>query len=470
MRPRSLLILALVVGVLLALIYFAEDRVAGTDERAAAAKRLVRATPEEVVALELEWQGSRVRFERPAKSPSPSAAAGSGAASESRPWRIVEPFVHLADEAAVDRLVATLAGLEALRDLEGVARQDVGLQAPRGSVSWATANAAGKLEIGGGVPATHDVVVAASGREAPAVTADAFVEEVSRPAGEWRSRTVVPATRDRIERVAISPVSGRPVVLARSGETLRLESPVADLADRDLADRLLSDLQALRMETFLDPPLAADAEAALVAGAEASGAIGGAGAIELTIAGEAAPLRIEIGAERLAGRRIWRAGGQAFETASTLADVLARPASEWRSRDWTRFENWRIEKVRVEEPAGGFELVRSDGEWLRDGRKIPFAAATDLLAALTSARAQSLVDRPAGDSAATPPPRLAVTLSDADGNEELLTLYESRDPAAAVPARTRGREVELLLPRDLVTELEKRVAAVRTAAPSPPDA
>ena len=62
-----------------------------------------------------------------------------------------------------------------------------------------------------------------------------------------------------------------------------------------------------------------------------------------------------------------------------------------------------------------------------------------------------------------------MTLSDADGNEELLTLYESRDPAAAVPARTRGREVELLLPRDLVTELEKRVSAVRAAAPSPPD-
>ena len=99
-----------------------------------------------------------------------------------------------------------------------------------------------------------------------------------------------------------------------------------------------------------------------------------------------------------------------------------------------------------------------------------FAAASDLLQALTSAKAESLVERPAGDSAATPPPRLAVTLSDADGNEELLTLYASRDPAAAVvPARTRGREVEILLPRDLVTELEKKVSAVRAAAPSPPD-
>ena len=231
MRPRSLLILALVVGVLLALIYFAEDRVAGTDERAAAAKRLVNVKPEEIEALELEWQGSRVRLERAAKRA--EASAGVAEAAQSRPWRIVEPFVHSADDAAVERLLGALTGLEAVRELDGVARQDVGLQPPRGSASWTTASGAGKLEIGGGVPATRDVVVAASGRAAPAVTADAFVDELSRPAGDWRSRTVVAATRDRIERVAIAPAAGEAVVLARSGETLRLECPVSDLADRE---------------------------------------------------------------------------------------------------------------------------------------------------------------------------------------------------------------------------------------------
>ncbi len=259
-------------------------------------------------------------------------------------------------------------------------------------------------------------------------------------------------------------------MLARSGETLRLESPVSDLAERDLTDRLLADLLALRIETFLDAPLAVEAEAALGGRAAAPGTLGTLGTIELTIRGESAPLRIEIGAERAPGRRVWRAGGQAFESVSTLGDLLARPASEWRSRNWTRFENWRIEKARFEDPAGAFELARRDGEWLRDGKRIPFAAASDLLAALTAARAERLAELPAAAADAAPPvaPRLTVTLSDADGNEELLTLYESRDPAAAVvPARTRGREVEILLARDLVTELEQKVAAVRAAAPSP---
>ena len=481
MRPRTLLILAAVVGALLGLIYFAEDRVASTDERAAAAKRLVDAKADEIVALEIEWQGSRVRFERAA--PAPLAEQGGKpktpgeeplAAPAPRLWRIVAPIASRADEAAVDRLLSEIAGLEAARDLEGVARKDVGLEPPRGSVTWKTATAEGRVEIGGAVPATHDVVVAASGRAAVAVTADGFLTELARPAGEWRSREAVTVKREKIERVTISgpPAAGAATVLVRSGETLQLESPVADRVDRDLADRLLSDLAALRMESFLDPPLPPAVEQALAAPA---------GAIELKIAGEPEALRIVVGAEAADGKRAWRVGDQVFASASALAAVVARPVADWRSRSWTRFENWRIEKARVEEALGAFELVRSDGEWLRDGKKIPFTAASDLLAALTAARAERLAELPATPAeAASPlaplapmPPRLTVTLSDADGNEEVLTLLAGGDEAAAVvPARTRGREVTLLLPRDLVDGLEAKIAAVRAAEPvaSPPTA
>ncbi len=460
MRPRTLLVLAVVVGALLALIYFAEDKVASTDERAAAAKRLVDAKPDEIVTLDIDWQGSRVRFERDAPAKPESAPQDAGAPiAAARPWRIVEPFARPADDAAVARLLASLSALEAARDLDGAVPADVGLAPPRGTVTWKTATGEGRLEVGGAVPASHDVVVAASGRRSPAVTSDSFVADLSRPAGEWRSREVVTATRERIERVKISQAAaageGTPLVLVRSGETLALESPVADRTDRDLADRLLSDLAALRIETFLDPPYPAEVTQALAAQA---------GSLELTIAGESAPLRLEVGGETAGGKRVWRAAGQIFESASALAAVLTRPAAEWRSRNWTRFENWRIEKARVEEPAGAFELARSEGEWLRDGRKIPFTAASDLLAALTSAKAERLVE---GAAAGSPPvaPRLTVTLADADGNEEILTLAAVPDSVAEVPARTGGRDVTLLLPRALVDELEKKIAAVRAAEP-----
>lgn len=458
MRPRTLAILAVLVGALLALIYFAEDKVASTDERAAAAKRLVDAEPQELLALEFEWQGERVRFEREpaaAETPGETAPSATTGAVTPGPWRIVAPIARPADDAAVGRLASALVALEAIRELDGAERRDVGLEPPRGTVSWKSAKGEGRLEIGGAVPASSNVVVAASGRRAPAVTSDGFLADLARPAGEWRRREVVAAGRDRIERIALTGAAGAPpVVLARSGETLRLESPAADLLDRDLADRLFTDLAGLRMETFVDPPLGAEAEGAL---AKPSGKI------ELTLGGEAAPLVIEVGGETAAGRRLWRAGGQVFESGSALAATVARPATDWRSRNWTRFENWRIEKARIEEAGSAFELVRREGEWLRDGQKIPFTAASDLLFALTSAKAERLVEGPAGE--APPLPRLAVTLSDADGNEERLTLMPAEAGATEVEAHTAGREVTLMLARSVADELAAKIAAVRAATP-----
>ena len=74
----------------------------------------------------------------------------------------------------------------------------------------------------------------------------------------------------------------------------------------------------------------------------------------------------------------------------------------------------------------------------------------------------------AAPAAATVPPRLTVTLSDADGNEEILTLPAGGETAASeVAARTGGRDLTLLLPRALVNELEAKIAAARTAEPIP---
>ena len=111
MRPRTLVILATMVGALLALIYFAEDKVASTDERAAAAKRLVDLEADEVVTLEIAWQGNRVRFERaPAVpviqeagpvptsgAPEAPATPAVSEASAKGAWRIVEPFAQRAE-------------------------------------------------------------------------------------------------------------------------------------------------------------------------------------------------------------------------------------------------------------------------------------------------------------------------------------------------------------------------------------
>ncbi len=458
MKPRTLALLAAVVALLGALIVFWEKEQPSSDERRELAKKIVPVEARDLVALEVEWSGRVVRLERepsaspPAKAADAGAPAPAGVPPPPGKWRLVEPFPGPADSAAVEQLADTLTRLESLRTVAEGSRQDLGFDPPRGKVSWRTARRSGSFEIGGELPAAQDLLIAAAGSPGFAVVPDGFVAELEKPAGDWRSREVVTADRQAIQRITLTPASGARLVLARSGESLRLEEPVADAVDRDLADQLLSDLTALRIATFLDPPLEPAAAAGLAAPL---------GTIDLVIAERAEPQRIEVGGER-AGRRLMRSGGQAFEVTSELAAALGRPAVEWRSRHWTRFENWRIERVRVEDAVGSLDLERKDGDWLRDGQRVPFTVASDLLYAVTSAKADRLEED--GDGAAVAgKPTLTLRLIDADGGEETLTLHPA--VAGAVPARTSGRAVTLHLPASVAAEITSKLGALRAAVP-----
>jgi hypothetical protein len=458
MKTRTLLVLAIVVAVLGAAVYLFEGDLPSTDERAAKSKKVVPVDASEITALELEWQGKKVRLERDPKSAEKEKAGEAnslGAADAPRKWRMLEPFATPADTAAADGFAGQLAGLDAERDLAGAARKDVGLEPPRGKVTWRSPDASGTLEVGGKVPASGEVVVASSARKEPAVVSDFFVTQLERAPGEWRSREVVTAERAKVEKLTVAVPGSPPVVLAKSGEAFRLEAPVADVADREAVDQLLSDLAGLRVETFLDAPLTENTAAALAAPA---------GTIELRVAGEESPLMIELGGgEPMPGKRIARAAGQAFVATTKLLDSVTRPAAAWRSRLWTRFESWRIERLTVEDAVGKLLLERKDGNWLRDGKEIPFSAASDLLYAVSSAKADSLRDDPAGAISAGKPV-LTLTLADADGKEETLTLHAPESGLS--PARASGRDVTLLLPASAVAEVTSKLGALRAAQPA----
>lgn len=446
MKPKTIALLAAVVALLAGLAFLDRER-PSTDERKKSEKKLFRLEADDVVALTLEWNGATIRLER---DPKPAAAAGAEAPAfpSPREWRLVAPMTARADRTLADRLATTLAGLESERRLDGVERADVGLAPARGTIRWKSATAEGTLEIGGEVPASSSLVAAADG--ALAVIPRAVVADVDRAPGDWRAKEVLPAGRDEIERIRVVPSGGGvEVVLSRKGEAFAVERPYADAADADAVDPLLTDLTSLRVETFLDAPLAAAAEAGLA---------GGPGRFELALKGKTEPYVVELGATVPdSERRYVRAGGQAFEAQTRLADALSRAPEGWRSRRWTTFESWRVERLKVDDPAGSFELARRDGDWLRDGAKVPYTEVGDLLYALTSPRAERVVP----GSAASDRPALTVVLADADGGEETLTLHPPT--AEGVPARVSGRDVTLWLPAQAADDLRTRLAAVRAA-------
>jgi len=450
-KPRTLAILAAVVAALGLFVAFVDRDLPSTDERRAAEKKLFAFEADDLVRLELEWGGATVRLER---DPAPTGADAPAFPSP-REWRLVEPFGGRADRTLAEKLAGDLAGLEISRRLDGAARADVGLDAPRGTVRWATADAEGSIELGEAVPASSRLVAAASTSPDLVVVADTLVADLDRDPGDWRSKEVVPAARDDIERVRLVPRDGDEIVLARKGTELELERPVADRANRDRTGPLLGDLTTLRVERFLDAPVPPDAEAALA---------GGPGRIELSIRGRETPFVIELGREPESSDlpRVVRAGGQAFEARTRLAESLGRALEAWRSRAWTSFESWKAERLRIDDAAGTLELVRDSGDWRRDGTTISYTTVGDLLYALTSAKAERLLVGEAAAAAPLTSPRLTVVFADADGGEETLTAYDPR-PDGLVPARVSGRDAVLLLGADAWIEVEAKVAAVRAA-------
>jgi hypothetical protein len=452
-KPRTVAILAAVVAALAAFVLLFERELPSTDERREREGRALALEPEAVTALALEWEGREVRFERAPKTEDESPAGA-------RDWRLVAPISGRADGARIEQLLSGLAALEVERELEGTSRADVGLEPPRGRVRWSAGGAEGSLEIGGEVPASSNVVIAVAGRAEPVVVPRSFAADLGRAAAEWRARDVLGLDRSAIERVRLLPAAGAEVALVRRGESYAVERPFADAADREAVDPLLGELTGLEAERYVETPVPAETEAALA---------GGPGAVELALAGRAAPLLVVLGAETApgSGERWARAEGLTFATRTRLAESLATPAPEWRSKGWTGFESWRIERIRIEDAAGKLELVREAGEWKRDGAIVPYGEASDLLFAITSARATTVV--PPEEAARHPAanPTLTIVVGDAQGGEETLTLHA---PLAdgGLPARVSGRDAVLLLPASTAEELAAKIGAVRAAAEPPP--
>ena len=468
MKPRTLLILAVLVAALGSFIWFWERRQPSTSERAESQKKLVALEVDDVSAIGIAIEGRTVRLEREA---APATDAGGGATTVAVPelatqpsWRITAPIQAVADRWAVERLVESFNGLEKQRTLEDPDRSGLGLEAPRAVVTFERKPGKGDpvvVEVGAKLPAAAAMSVAVRGEKTAAIVPDAIYNDLAKPAGDWRSREMFTAQREAIDRVQLSATGGTPLLLARRGESFWLEAPLADRADRDLVNTLLSDLVALRAAEFFDAPPPVPFEAGL--------------SIEAVLKGQESPFRLEIGAptQADANRRYARVGAQIFATESKLADTVSRPAVEWRSPAWSASEVFRVDSVRLEGPMTKTTepvlLARAEGDWKRGGVTVAFTTVSDLLYAITGAKSKTLLGKAEAEKrgAQLAVPALTTTLGAADGTSEVLMLYPAL-PTGEMPAMASGRDVVLLLDPATGQEIATKLTAVQAAEPEPP--
>jgi hypothetical protein len=383
-------------------------------------------------------------------------------------WRLAAsspgspPLAARADRTAVDGLLSSLLGIEKARTLEKADRKQYGLQPPAARVSLVTTDGTRVVEVGRELPGTDQRAVALGGEGAVHAVSSSFWADVSKPAGEWRSRELFPGSRDEVERISLQHASGK-VLLARRGEEPWIEAPLTDRADQERFDQLVDALTGLQAAEFVDSPLLAP---------EALGLEPAQDVVEVVLKGRSRPFRLALGASEGEGEeasRYARADSQLVKVkAPPLGEALARPPQDWRSRNWTSFAVYEVDEVKVRDSQGALTLTRADADWKRGAAKIFYGTVSDLLGALADARAEQVLDAAAARGLAAGPPAVTVELVGSGGKKQTLTLWpRTRTPAGVegAPAKTSGRDAVLLMPAGFPADLAQKIGSVRKAEP-----
>lgn len=185
MRPRSLLILALLVLALGAFLWFVERDLPGSEERTErAALLLPDLDPEAVTAVEIETPEARLRLER---------------SQDADAWRLTLPQTQAgpADPFRVDGLLSALTALVRERELDNADPDSLGLTDPRlrARLEAGEEGAAIELAFGIDVPASRQVAVSVqrADRKTLATVDRAILADLEVPPEAWLAEVPEPS-------------------------------------------------------------------------------------------------------------------------------------------------------------------------------------------------------------------------------------------------------------------------------------
>jgi hypothetical protein len=461
MKPRTLLILLVLVLGLGAFIWFYERKLPSSEERETLGKKVFALEKGDVTAVAIEAPKGSVRLERapapkPAQDKKDKKEETAGPAAD---WRLTRPLAARADAFAVDRLLDAITSLSKTRTLDDVDPKAVGLDKPRATVRLTTRDGEKVLRIGAEVPPGGSTITGIEGRKGAYVVSDAVLSEVDKAPGEWRDHQVFRGNREAVQRITLTGGSAGPVVLARRSGSFWMERPAADRADRDLVDGLLSDLTGLTADRFLDGPQ----------NLAALGLNPPKGAVDVVFSDGTPPARVELGtavtgpaapAGQPAGELAYgKVGDTVFEVRTRLGESVRRAPVDWRALQLSAFEVHDVDSATVRDGGTATPLARSGTDWKRGDTLISYLPVSDLLFAVTGARAQRVLD--AAEAAGLAKPLLTFELHGKELGDETLTLYPPVKDG--VPARVSGRDVALLLPADTLQQIQAKLKGVREA-------
>lgn len=433
MKPRNLIVLAVVVAAVGAYIFFYERHQPTSDEaRERAEKVFPDLDRDSVTSLEIRNSHGDFRFVR------------SGGE-----WRLTSPIDFPADSSTVGSLLSSLSNLKQERRLtpSEVDPREYGLDAPALFVAaGADDGTRFALEVGDETPLGSNRAVRRSGDEEFFLCSDYFVTDIDQALDDWRSRDVVDVAAGDLASLQVVSGADR-IHLVRSDDDWRLMEPIQDLADGTHVSNLVSNLNALRIEEFLDDG-ADPAEFGLDEPEYRVTLVRteGGGPTQL----EFGRTREQDGATRIACRRD---GSEYFWVNDVAAARLAKAPVLWRSQKVYQFDTWNAERVTIADDTTEVVLTRSEGLWTSaESGELDYGAVQDRLSKLASLEARDFdltpplteqlgrveleLKQTSGDDASTPVDLSYTFYRPMEEGGDAMVTVSARDTVMSVDAET----------------------------------
>jgi len=368
MRSRNLIILALIVAAIAAYIFLYERNQLTTEELQERADKIFPDLAlDELQTIEIRNTHGKFRIERSGED-----------------WRLLEPIEFPADSPSVSSLVNSLTNLEVERSLttDEVDLGSYGLDAPEMSVKLVNKDGGRfALEVGEKTALGSNRAVRRDTENTILFCAGWFTNDLDRELEAWRSKDVVEVFADGLASLQLVAGADR-IHAVREGEGWRLLEPQDDIADRDHIRNLVSDLNGLRVEEFLDAAVD-PAELALDPPQYQPTMVRTEGAD---------PVRLDFGASReqngatqVACRRD---GRDSFWVSDGAAIRLSKAPVLWRSKKIYAFDSWDAESIVLTAGDQQITIERDEGLWkLPDGGEPDYTAIQERLSKLAALEA-----------------------------------------------------------------------------------
>jgi hypothetical protein len=442
MRLGRLIVLAILVLGLGAYIYFVERHEPSTDELKQRAEKvfplLDQAKVQRIVVT-----NPKGRFELK---------------KESDVWQLVAPLADEANSGAVTSLLSTLAGLKSERTLAkaDVKLADYGLEKPEMTVSLTDDKGVeSTLSLGAEMPLGNNRAALAVGGEV-VVVSKYIATDLEKDLAGWRSNDLAQVYSTDVASLTVKDATGR-VAVAQAAGTWTLTEPLADLAERETADGVVSDIAAAQIKEFVDAP-GSLAELGLEPPQ-----------LEMTVVRKdnKPPIQLAFGVEREkdgAKQRACRRGERVYWVDASAAAKATTELAEWRSKKLVRLDTWAADKLQLEAGKDAASLERKDGIWKASGTEVDADHVSRRLGVLADMTVAAF-DRPkpAGEARG----HVKVTVDDGAVVEATFYPGPAGEAIAVVPGRAGALAVEAAKVDELLADPPSLAKPKPTPTPIP---